>query len=134
MLPGMFIFKNENSIIFNCFFFVNFIIRREIFAHFTQVVRDEAYKIGCAISRFSDPINKKPLSLITCNYAVTNLATFPVYEEGDAASGCKTGPHPNYPGLCSESEVYDGQFFHPMSEELKSTFDAVSEDCPLNKH
>lgn len=75
-----------------------------------------------------------PSSLMACNYAVINILTTPVYEEGDAASGCTTGPNPNYPGLCSESEVYDGQFFHPMSSELKSKFDAISADCPLNKH
>lgn len=42
-----------------------------------------------------------------CDYAVTNIFEYPVYDEGATASKCKTGTNPKYPALCSESEKYD---------------------------
>lgn len=79
--------------------------------HFTQVVRDEAYKVGCAMSQYTDSL-KTPVALMACNYAVANMIGSPTYVPGPAASGCTTGKNPKYPGLCSENEKYDGQFFH----------------------
>lgn len=80
--------------------------------HFTQLVRDEAYKVGCSFSRYTDKQTNMPYTLMACNYAVSNIIGVPIYEEGPTASGCKTGTNPNYPGLCSENETYEAQYFH----------------------
>lgn len=75
----------------------------KVIGHFTQLVRDRAIQVGCAVSRFTQE-NVWKSSLVTCNYAITNLVDNPVYESGTAASGCTTGPNPDYFALCSVNE------------------------------
>lgn len=82
--------------------FVN--ISRDI-GHFTQIVMDQSYKMGCAITKYNEGGDRK--SLIACNYAVSNVKGMPIYEIGPTASECKTGTNPDYPGLCSPDEKYD---------------------------
>lgn len=70
--------------------------------HFTQIVRDLATHVGCAISRYTE--GEWRSSLLTCNYAMTNILGRPIYEFGEAASGCTSGKNPYYPALCSYDE------------------------------
>lgn len=73
--------------------------------HFTQVVKDDAYKMGCSIAKYADEEGSRK-SLIACNYAVGNVDGYPVYDEGVPGSGCESDINPKYPGLCSIKEVY----------------------------
>lgn len=74
--------------------------------HFTQVVRDNADRIGCYISQFNWP-GKGYTNYLVCDYSNTNNICLAVYETGAPGSKCKTGTNPKYPALCSESEEYD---------------------------
>lgn len=78
--------------------------------HFTQVVKDNAFKVGCAIAKYYDPSKKDTRNLLACNYAVANIDTYSIYDEGPTASGCTSGTNPTYPGLCSEDEVYEAYY------------------------
>ncbi|XP_031622380.1 antigen 5 like allergen Cul n 1-like [Contarinia nasturtii] len=77
----------------------------EWIGHFTQIVKDDCVKVGCAISKFSERGSRR--SLITCNYSMTNIKNSPIYEVGPTASHCKTGTNYYYPGLCSVYEKYE---------------------------
>lgn len=74
--------------------------------HFTQIVRDASDRIGCAMSQYVKP-GEWLTNYLVCDYAYTNLVGSAVYEVGPAASKCTTGPNPNFPALCSESEKYE---------------------------
>ncbi|XP_031622599.1 uncharacterized protein LOC116340305 [Contarinia nasturtii] len=78
--------------------------------HFTQVVKDNAYKVGCSIAKYTNE-NGARKALIACNYAVANIDSWPIYEDGPTASDCQTGTNPEYPALCTVDEVYTGPFF-----------------------
>lgn len=67
--------------------------------HFTQVVRDEAVSVGCAISKYAD--KKWKNLLMACNYSITNMVSQPVYAAGSPASGCSTGGNGKYTSLCN---------------------------------
>lgn len=84
---------------------------RHDIGHFTQVVKDDAYKVGCAIAKFT--MNGDRVALLACNYAVSNIKNWPIYEEGATASACESGTNPDYPGLCSVDEVYNKPYFRP---------------------
>lgn len=86
-------------------------INRNDIGHFTQIVKDDAYKVGCSIAKFSNDGDRK--TLLACNYAVSNIENWPIYEEGETASACKTGINPDFPALCSVEEVYDKPYFRP---------------------
>ncbi|XP_055606865.1 antigen 5 like allergen Cul n 1-like [Uranotaenia lowii] len=74
-----------------------------VIGHFTQVVKDRADRVGCAISTWTvAPWNNL---LLACNYALTNILGAPTYVKGTTASGCTTGKNAQFPGLCSPSEV-----------------------------
>lgn len=77
--------------------------------HFTQVVKDDSFKVGCSIAKYSEPRGGKK-SLMACNYAVANLQDHPIYQEGETASGCTSGINPTYPGLCSENEMFEAVY------------------------
>lgn len=69
--------------------------------HFTQLARDTATVMGCAISGYKDPMWWN--MLVTCNYDITTITNKPVYEVGSKACGnCPNGVKcsPVYPGLC----------------------------------
>lgn len=81
--------------------------------HFTQAVRDQSYKVGCAISQYVEQKGGRSWYTVyyVCNYAVTNISNYPIYERGAPASKCKTGRNPMYAGLCSVNEKYEGSPF-----------------------
>lgn len=83
---------------------------RKDLGHFTQVVKDNAYRVGCSIAKYTDQ-NDARKALVACNYAVANIGDWPIYNDGPTASDCQTGTNPKYPALCSEEEIYDGPFF-----------------------
>lgn len=80
-------------------------IHSKCVGHFTQVVKDDSFKVGCSISKYTK--NGEKMSLIACNYGVRNLIGFPVYEEGATASECSSGTNPQYQGLCNIDEKYE---------------------------
>lgn len=59
------------------------------------------------MAKYYDPSKKDHRTLIACNYAVANLDTYPIYEDGPMASDCKSGTNSKYPALCSENEMYE---------------------------
>lgn len=79
--------------------------------HFTQLVRDEAYAVGCAIAQFKK--DKWFTTLYACDYTLSNILGEPIYEKSKkAASSCKSGNNPNFSGLCSVKEIYDNDLFY----------------------
>ncbi len=60
-------------------------------------------KIGCAIVNYF--ANSWKNTYLVCNYAQTNMISWPVYTTGTPCSGCKSGCSATYPGLCKPSEV-----------------------------
>lgn len=73
------------------------------FGHFTQIVMANSSKIGCAIvNYFSDSWKR---TYLVCNYAQTNMISWPVYTTGKPCAGCKSGCSTSYPGLCNPNEV-----------------------------
>lgn len=77
--------------------------------HFTQVVTDDAFAVGCAAVKYNEGSD---ISIIlTCNYSRTNLDGAKVYVSGPTASDCKTGTNSKYPGLCSENEKYEAWYY-----------------------
>lgn len=71
------------------------------FGKFTQMARDKAFAMGCAIIS----IHYFQCYLIVCNYAITNLGDASVYNVGPIRSKCKTQSE-KYPGLCGGNENY----------------------------
>lgn len=82
---------------------------------FSQMVKDKAFALGCAIVK-SNSYHEKNWScyFIACNYATGNIGGAPVYEVGQMGSKCRTGMNHDYQGLCSPRETYydDTQLFH----------------------
>lgn len=66
--------------------------------HFTQVVRDNVFAIGCAASRYTDGQWKS--TLVACNYSYGNMQNTPVYVTGSTASACSKGRDSTYSNLC----------------------------------
>lgn len=71
--------------------------------HFTQMARDKAFAIGCAVISTSND----HCWYVACNYAVTNWLGSPVYVRGKVRNRCKTKSS-KYPGLCGAKEDYSG--------------------------
>lgn len=74
---------------------------RNQIGHFTQLVKDNAYAIGCSIVKF-DEIDART-AMMACNYAVSNIRGCPIYDAGPTASGCQTGT--KFPELCGVDEI-----------------------------
>ena len=68
------------------------------YAHYTQLVNDEAYACGCGISKYDS--GDKTI-LLVCNYAITSMVDESVYVTGPPASQCPNGPSATYPSLCA---------------------------------
>lgn len=52
-------------------------------------------------------------ALYACDYSLTNILDMPIYQETDkTASGCKSGQHEEFKGLCSPNEVYNNPLFY----------------------
>lgn len=82
------------------------LIFRKRFENFAQLVRDEAYAMGCAMARLK--IDNEFITLFTCDYSVSIVLNKPIYKIGKkSASGCKKGKNTDYPGLCDIKEIYD---------------------------
>lgn len=84
-------------------FYFNLIFCSKSFGHFTQIIMANSPKIGCAIVNFFADNWKR--TLLVCNYAQTNMISWPVYTTGTPCSGCKSGCSTSFPGLCNASEV-----------------------------
>lgn len=105
---------NMCVIVFVCFFLIISQLRsNKQNGHFTQIARDQSYKVGCSISQYVEQRGGTTWYTVyyVCNYAVTNISNYPIYEKGAPASKCKTGPNAKYPGLCSVNEKYEGSPF-----------------------
>lgn len=83
---------------------------RSKITHFTQMVRDKAFAVGCAIIKSSLITTKNATHwychYLACNYATGNAYDLTIYEVGPMGEKCKSGKNPNYLGLCSEHENY----------------------------
>lgn len=63
--------------------------------HFTQVVRDQAVAIGCAVAESDHG------TFVTCNYSFGNVGGLgPVYKTGRSGSACIKGRDLIYRNLC----------------------------------
>lgn len=51
-------------------------------------------------------------AMLTCDYSLGNVPHAKVYVAGPAASGCKTGTNPQYPGLCTENETWESYYYN----------------------
>ena len=72
------------------------------------MMADRNIRVGCAAATYMNSGDSYLSYLIACNYATTNIINFPIYASANrAATACNTGTNPNYPNLCSASEVYD---------------------------
>lgn len=79
--------------------------------HYTQLIRDEAYAMGCAMTQFEK--DGKWITLYTCDYTLSNIDDYPIYEASDkTACKCLTKTDKKYPGLCSTDEIYDNELFY----------------------
>lgn len=86
-------------------------ILRKMVGHFTQLVRDQAYAVGCAMARYKK--DNWYTTLYACDYTLANIEDYPIYEKSTkAASGCKSGKNNKYLGLCNVKEVYNDDLFY----------------------
>lgn len=78
--------------------------------HFTQLARDEAFVMGCAMCQFERDF--KFTTIFACDYSLSNIDDYPIYAVSEiAGSGCKKR-NKIYPGLCHVSEIYDNELFY----------------------
>ncbi|XP_031634413.1 allergen Tab y 5.0101-like [Contarinia nasturtii] len=79
--------------------------------HFTQMVRDQAYLIGCAMIQFE--LNNWFITIFACNYSLNNILNQPIYDaSSEAASECQSGTNEKFKCLCSTSEVYNNKLYY----------------------
>ncbi|XP_031622206.1 antigen 5 like allergen Cul n 1-like isoform X2 [Contarinia nasturtii] len=89
----------------------NFRTIGRMIGHFTQLVRDEAYAVGCAIVQFKK--HGWYTTIYACDYSLTNMLKNPIYQgTSNTASQCLTGTNPRFEGLCSIKEIYDNELFY----------------------
>lgn len=97
---------NTNKQLFDVFFAP----RHHQIGHFCQIVRDVSDAIGCASTKYITEVNGQIWKAVktTCNHAqIVPFVGNSVYVAGLTASKCKTGTNSQYPGLCSENEIYE---------------------------
>ncbi|XP_055370746.1 antigen 5 like allergen Cul n 1-like [Condylostylus longicornis] len=75
------------------------------YGHFTQMVVDKAYKVGCAVVRSPSSYYGKRYFL-ACNYSASQVIGRPLYVRGKTGKYCSTGRNAYYPGLCNPSESF----------------------------
>ncbi|XP_031640995.1 antigen 5 like allergen Cul n 1-like [Contarinia nasturtii] len=83
--------------------------------HFTQLVRDQAYAVGCALVQFEK--DGWFTSIFGCDYSLTNILNKSIYapvnsDSTNSASKCKTGTNPEFKCLCSANEVYTNKLYY----------------------
>lgn len=108
-----FIDKSINTILHITIVFITFLIskNRRRFENFAQLVRDEAYAVGCAMAHFK--IDKEYITLFTCNYSAGIAKRRPIYKtDKKGASGCKKGTNKDFKGLCSVKEIYNNPDYY----------------------
>ncbi|XP_050073036.1 scoloptoxin SSD976-like [Anopheles maculipalpis] len=66
--------------------------------HFTMMVNDRSWKVGCAMQSWSEGSATKVY--FVCNYSYNNIVTQQVYTTGPVGSQCQADMNPSYPGLC----------------------------------
>ena len=77
--------------------------------HFTVMASERNTQVGCALSNYVSA--GRNWSLLTCNYATTNVLNQPVYRTGATGSGCTLGRDPTYTGLCRITEPINPNSF-----------------------
>jgi hypothetical protein len=72
-------------------------------------VTDRTTEVGCGVSSYYEVFDGTTFKtyLVACNYASTNMLTWPVYKSGPVASDCVGGADDVYPGLCKITENID---------------------------
>lgn len=81
--------------------------------HFTQLVRDEAYAMGCAIVQFKK--DKWFTTILACDYTLSNILDYPIYEKSSkTASSCINGINEQFRGLCNPTEIYNNELFYNL--------------------
>lgn len=92
--------KRSVNLLFCCLFY------RPSIGHYTQVVQQNAYQVGCGlIVWYAEHHGKNEQnSYFVCNYAVGNILGSPIYSSGATASGCTSGTDGNFIGLCAPDE------------------------------
>ncbi|XP_039438897.1 antigen 5 like allergen Cul n 1-like [Culex pipiens pallens] len=69
--------------------------------HFTQLVSDRTWKMGCVMVRFSD---RAIHYYLVCNYSFINIVDQPIYVKGKPCSRCQLKCNRKYPALCRVGE------------------------------
>lgn len=82
--------------------YVQLICRKKI-GHFTVMVNERVTRIGCALVKHQ--LNGFKYKYFVCNYSYTNILNEAVYTTGESCTGCKSGCHRIYKGLCNEKEI-----------------------------
>ena len=78
------------------------------------MVCERQTQIGCAISTFKTSFNNREFNnyLIVCDFASTNMQTYPTYRSGAViGSACTLGTDSKFPGLCKTTEPIDSNNF-----------------------
>ncbi|XP_065075546.1 antigen 5 like allergen Cul n 1-like [Ochlerotatus camptorhynchus] len=70
--------------------------------HFTQMVSDRTWAVGCGMTRFTD--REATHYYLVCNYSFANIVHQPVYVKGKPCSRCQRKCSRKYPGLCGDGE------------------------------
>ncbi|XP_073835069.1 venom allergen-1-like [Musca autumnalis] len=87
-------------------------VHNAVIGHYTAMVADRNYRLGCSAAIYTKPGNKYSEFLFVCNFAFTNVVEQPIYTDCHrAAVNCTTGSNPMYPNLCSPLEEYKVSFF-----------------------
>ncbi|XP_031622207.1 antigen 5 like allergen Cul n 1-like [Contarinia nasturtii] len=77
----------------------------KMIGHFTQLVRDQAFAVGCAMIKFK---SGEYSTIYGCDYSLTSIKSYPIYDTSSKpASNCTKGAHKQFKGLCSINEIYD---------------------------
>lgn len=72
---------------------------------------DRNTHMGCSMIRYTHPdYTYLYIYNLSCDYASIYALEVPVYQAGEPASGCETGPNPKYPALCSTREEFNPNF------------------------
>lgn len=85
------------------------------------MVCERQTQMGCGISTYQTTIDNREFNnyLIACNFASTNMQTYPTYRSGDVTgSACKLGTDSQFPGLCKITEPIDPNHFDDYPEHF----------------
>ncbi|KAG4071195.1 hypothetical protein HA402_001185 [Bradysia odoriphaga] len=78
----------------------------QMIGHFTQMVKSDANRVGCAITTYVNRYASNSFNYyLVCNYNLENIEEKSTYYVGPPCSACRTGCSAEYPGLCSRNEI-----------------------------